>query len=656
MRTEPGSVVHVIAHHDDDLYFMNPDLVRSLQDGDRVTTIVVTAGEGDGINADTGDPKRTTMPPDRPGYSSARGCGLRSAYARMATGDRSALWHRSAVEPVPGFTVEHFTLAAQENVRLFFLNLCMWAPTPHGERTRLRDLWEGTTATHPTLVLPGSTVRTAQSVSREQLISALAALLADARPTVVRTMDPDPEHDGGKPGFVVSDHQDHTVTAEFALAALARYRESTARAPVVEHYRAYANRFWPHNLDSAATAEKAEYLATYAGLDATDCPQGICEHCGDRQLGTDPYRSTHMMSTALRYTPGTDWLRMGPGGRLNAYAVLGGRLAFWSETGPATGEWKGPFLLGDGWLCPAVRVAGAPGAPAHLVALHRQTTAQGAVVVDLVHTVQDPDGKGFAGWQSLENPDLHHDDPRAGREAGVPAVAADGTGRLHVFLRNFGQGISMRRQTDGGGWGPWEDLGGSFVQDGSVAHTTDRGTVELYVPGKKSVHRWHQTELSGPFLQDDSLRTGKVATGGITAVDSGGGRTCLYYREADTQQVMAYRQHDDGRWPGAGAGLGGHGGTGPVAAIWAPQRGAREAHLAHRSARGRLALSLPDRDKDVPGPRWRETGEMFTHAPSLAFDASGRIVAAAVGTDGRLHVRRQLSPAVGSPMGPGRVI
>lgn len=44
MTATARSVLHIIAHQDDDLYFMNPDLIRSLRDGDQVTTVVVTAG------------------------------------------------------------------------------------------------------------------------------------------------------------------------------------------------------------------------------------------------------------------------------------------------------------------------------------------------------------------------------------------------------------------------------------------------------------------------------------------------------------------------------------------------------------------------------------------------------------------------------------
>lgn len=155
----------------------------------------------------------------------------------MVTGDRDHPWRREAVDLVPGFAAERFVLTGHDDVCLYFLQLHMGAPGPRGVRTRLHQLWGGTIHTQATLPVHGCTVGEVQHVTREQVITGLAALLAHIRPTSVRTMDPDPEHDGGKTDFVCSDHVDHTVTAEFALAALARYREagttrsSSATAP-----------------------------------------------------------------------------------------------------------------------------------------------------------------------------------------------------------------------------------------------------------------------------------------------------------------------------------------------------------------------------------------------------------------------------------------
>lgn len=121
-------------------------------------------------------------------------------------------------------------------------------------------------------------------------------------------------------------------------------------------------------------------------------------------------------------------------------------------------------------------VTGAPGGPAELVGLRRQSVLGSGVTVDVVHAVQDLDGNGFSGWRTLENPDRSHGDGRRRREVGVPSAAVDGMGRLHVFVRNFAQGVSLRRRDTTGAWTPWEDLGGSFVQDAGTALTTRHGT------------------------------------------------------------------------------------------------------------------------------------------------------------------------------------
>jgi hypothetical protein len=144
------------------------------------------------------------------------------------------------------------------------------------------------------------------------------------------------------------------------------------------------------------------------------------------------------------------------------------------------------------------------------------------------------------------------------------------------------------------------------------------------------------------------------ASGGITAVESSPDRICLYLRQAGTAQVMAYRQRAEQKgWPGRPSGLGGHDGTGPIAALAAPRRGASDALLVHRNSAGTLTVSLPPLS-DAPGrgePDWRAISGAVVHAPSLALDARGRAVLAAVGTDGRLHIARQQADDLGSPFG-----
>ncbi|MFD0346121.1 PIG-L family deacetylase [Kitasatospora aburaviensis] len=65
-----ASVVQIVAHQDDDLLFMNPDLLNSIRSGTKTTTIYVTAGE-------------SNRKPAEP-YARNRQVGVQLAYAAMA--------------------------------------------------------------------------------------------------------------------------------------------------------------------------------------------------------------------------------------------------------------------------------------------------------------------------------------------------------------------------------------------------------------------------------------------------------------------------------------------------------------------------------------------------------------------------------------------
>ncbi|MFE1321474.1 PIG-L family deacetylase [Kitasatospora phosalacinea] len=650
-RPDPGSVLQVVAHPDDDLYFINPDAARSVGSGAELLTVVLTAAEGDGRNLDTGYWARGKSPQDHAGYSAARHNGLRRAYARMAVADAASPWHREAVRLPGGLVAEVDTLLAAQHVRLCFLQTAHQVTDERRTPRGLRQLWLGDVERARTLPVPGSPVREVQEFDREQLVEALAGLMADTAPTVVRTLDPDPEHDGGKSEHTCSDHHEHAVAAQFTLAAVQRHAERTGAAPAVDHYRGYANRYWAFNLSRAAAAEKADLLHTYAGADGVPDPGG---DLGDFQLGTNPYRSTHLLSTAPRHAPGTGRLLRRSDGTLLAWAVLAGRAVVWEQE-PDAERWTGPARLEGGWLVPVLAAAAGPDGSAHLVGLRRRELPEGPEL-DLVHACSPGPGEPFGPWASLGNPDADRPDPRTRREPGVPAAAVDGRGVLHVFARDYAQGLSHRTA---GPDGTWESLGGDYLQDSPVALTTASGRVEVYAPGKQTVRRWFQKSPGAGFTRDFSLTTMHPASGGITAVEGEPDRVTLYLRQPGTAQVMAYRQHPRGAgWPERPAGLGGHGGTGPVAALPVPGRGAGDVLLAHRNEAGALSVSLPPGEGKPgrPSPEWSRLGGELLHAPSAAVDRHGRRVLAVLGPDARLHLCRQRDAAPDSPFGPWQTL
>jgi LmbE family N-acetylglucosaminyl deacetylase len=639
-----GPALSVVAHPDDDLYFLNPTVSLAIgHGGAEVVSVVVTAAEGDGRNVDTGAPDRDRTPVDYAGYSAARHHGLRRAYARMAGLPADSTWTATRITLPGGLTAEHHTRAAAPRVQLYLLNVAHTYDRHGTARNSMVPLWNGTLPTAPTLTQP------VQQVSRAGLIEALTELIRRHRPAVIRTLDPDPEQDWGKPGYVPSDHLDHTATARFTLAAA----ERSGAEVIVEHYRGYANRFWPANLSHDVVAEKASYVRTYAGADGCADPG-----CGDRQLGTDPYRSTHILSTAERYRPSTSWLVRAADDTMVAVVALAGRATVRTESRP--GVWSPPDRLDGGWILPAPVLAAGPDGRTHLVCLRRTEQAGGAVRVEVVHAVRRTGA--FTGWTSLGGPDTATDprgqrevgvpaatDSRAQREVGVPAATVDGTGRLWVFVRDHRGALAMRRETPDGGWTPWTRLGGELVQDAPAALTTAAGLVEVVVPGKRLIHRWRQLAPGTGLTADHPEPQSPVATGGLTATETSGGRACLHYRQPRTAKILAI-QEDAGR-PGSPYTLGGPDGTGPVAAAGRSDAGATELVLACRDAHYTTTLARPARD-DRKHPAWHRVGGPIVGAPALAADRDGRLLLAVLGQDGRVHIKRQVAPRPDAGFGP----
>jgi LmbE family N-acetylglucosaminyl deacetylase len=641
---QPGPTLSVVAHPDDDLFFLNPNVSLAIRHGRaEVVSVVVTAAEGDGRNVDTAAPDRTETPVDYPGYATARHRGLRRAYALMAGRPADSPWNRAVLTMPDELTVEHYALAADPRVQLYLLNVAHTYNANGTAQNTMVPLWSGAlhdAPTQPSLELP----RPVQQVTRAGLIDCLAELIRRHHPAVIRTLDPDPEHDWKQSSYVVSDHLDHTAVARFTLAAAQAYVQASGRAPVVEHYRGYANRYWPRNLSQAVVAEKASYIQAYAGADDGSCP---APGCGDHQLGLNPFRSTHIYSTAERYGPSSSWLARGADGALVAVAALAGRATVWTQRDAGSLGWDAPYRIGGGWITPALAVAAGGDGRTHLVGLRRTEHDGGKATIDVVHAVRRA-GR-FGAWQSLDGPDSSDSDDRRQREVGVPAIAVDGDGRLWVFVRDYRGVLSARHEKSGGGWTQWHALDSGLVQDSPTAMTTRAGLVEVLVPGEKYIYRWRQRTAGGRLVADHARHSTPAASGGLHAVESAGGGVCVYFRQAGTATVLAYRERATlTGWADSPDDLGGEDGTGPVAAVGRLDVGVDSVVLAHRNARYSTAVALPGGAQPV----WHRLRGAIVGAPALAADQSGRLVLAVLGQDGRLHVKRQEHTSPGSAFGP----
>lgn len=648
VSTTAGSVVQVVAHPDDDLFFMNPDLSRSLLTGTPLTTLYLTSGEADGRNQAGGAAKDPQQPADHGHYAEARQNGIRSAYAQMATGDRASPWRRTVISTAGGGQAELDVLVAKPHVNLVWL-LMREARAPMADNPdSLRGLWNGRIPALAPQLSSGTPVTQPPTYGKDQVIAAIAGVLERYKPTTIRMQDPTPGRylDSGR----YTDHQDHMYAARFAQAGAAAY---AARVPVgqrphftVQNYLGYHNGTLPHSLDPQTADTKVGYLKTYAWHDKQNyC--GSPSGCGDRKVAGSP--TGHNWAQSLRYAraDNSSWLVRGTTGRLYAFTVLDGQMAVWNR-GSGTGDeagggaaWQGPVLLPGTGIDPGATTARFPDGRVAVVATR---TVFGERPQDyrreVVYAAQSQPGGPFGAWIPLGTPEPT--DEAGTSSISAPSAVSDGAGLLTVYVRDARRALRARAQQPSGAFGDWQQLGGSDLQSDPVTATDSAGRRHLYAATTKSVVAWIEpapgAPLAGPFP------TGLPATTvPLTAApDAAGVR--LYFRRPDSGVVRTALVT-----AGAGAAkpavssvteAGGRAGYGAV--------GVAGRVLSGRADSGTISTT------GLGGPpAWTESRMLFAGAPAGIEEPDGATTTAVLGLDAELHVTTiPTTPATPAPARP----
>jgi hypothetical protein len=303
--------MYVVAHEDDDLLFMNPDIARSIAAGNRVVVVHLTSGDlpTTAIESFRDQPD----PPDFTSYWIDRERGIVNAFTMMALGEDAAFatyqpagvlpegWTGGAVD-VAGVTMSQYDLvaASEQTVSLVFLRLSdvqlqnAWNGRPGvGGQHGGVDLPAGSTISDgcddPSMCPLGTTIAM-QQLSRDQLLDVLAALAVrfdadslsaqdattptpgDAPSGVYWDQLGTPSSSGPVAGFI--DYWDHVYGAAFALAAATRAQPALAHGLSVRLYRDYTISQEPINLGDAEALAKADAFAHYAVFDASIFPHG----------------------------------------------------------------------------------------------------------------------------------------------------------------------------------------------------------------------------------------------------------------------------------------------------------------------------------------------------------------------------------------------
>ncbi|MBB5937368.1 PIG-L family deacetylase [Streptomyces zagrosensis] len=540
-------LLQVMAHPDDDLYFMNPDAQQLVRAGVPVVSVYLTAGEAVGKNWVPGMPKPTL---DRAAYSSARHQGLRQAYATMLGVDTFTPWRTSVLDLPGGVRAEtNVLIHGRRKARLIFLNIAMASP----DDMRLPALWSAPGTVMQTLAATGSPCQTISSYDHETLVDVLAGIMDTYRPTVLHTMDPDPEfqaHDAVHPKDndygSCSDHRDHTPTALFTWKAMSQWvadatrRDRRAPRFTTLSFRGYYNQRWPYNLPPAVVERKLRLVDAYGGDPHWEC--GNAAGCGDYGQGHGRAlrnRKAWIRSTHYRYPGAQLAVRTDRSGRLEAYGVLGTQAARWRETAPGSGRWSPPQNLGGGPLAPALAVVTDAAGRTVLLGLRfslLEGQGGGNAREIVVLEQRTPDGE-WGRWTSLGTPERR---PMRGRRVGTPAAVATPDGRVHLFARTAAKGVATRVREANGRWGPWRDLGGNGIQDGLTTTVDRQQRVHVFAAGHDTVHHWTQDAPGEPvyFQPLTGLPQPSHQPGVALAPD---GALTVVYRAPAAVRPVAYR-------------------------------------------------------------------------------------------------------------------
>ncbi len=619
------SYLQVVAHQDDDLLFMNPDITH--QGGAPSATVYLTAGEADGSGFR-----------DRCAYADSREAGARAAHARLAgVADR---WSRTALTLSTGNTVEVDTLDAAPQVALVFVGLHESGDSAFNPKGRAGDLLnlslDRATAPNTTLGSLGGDghcdpAYAGQRYGHGDVVAVLLDLMNRYRPTVVLTQDPKAALMGAAYHTDTADrgdHADHVGAARLTGEALASYHGPDGDGRVLlRNYRDYNIRTGPPSLDATRTAAKRQTFLDYLGPGRAFDPSPVADE--------STFYRMFQSRQYPRWSNGTTWSALDRSGRLNAFAVVDGRAEVWREQ-TSGGRWSGPQELGSGLLAPALTVIKGVDGLLRLVGVRLSD--------DQVVTATETEPGVWGGWTSLGAPG-----PGDPALLGAPTAVLQQGGGVLVFVRNPAGGVSVRGLApDGQGSGAWTDLGGGGVQDGLAAALARDGRVELFAPAAGGVLHWRQTGPGGAFVRDPAFAAAPPA-GPLTVARSADGRLQLFYAQGGTGLAVTQDQHADGTWNAAAVPLGGPAVQEGLAALTG---GDGRMTLVARNGGGGVSTTFQTAPDGAFGTHWPDLGSAVIGTPTACLDAAGRVVALALGPDAGLLVSRQAGPGADRPFGP----
>jgi LmbE family N-acetylglucosaminyl deacetylase len=590
--------LHIVAHPDDDLLFLSPDIDRHINSGGRSITVVITAGDITGNGTTPGERTRN------------RQRGLMDAYARMAgipdsNPNAQEEWSGDAWL-ISGRRVERYWLnAAAARVDLVFMNL---------RDASLEGVRGG--ATDNTVIPTGGMVTQSFSYNATQVVSTLAAIINHYAPTVVRAQDTNPDH------RYTEDHDDHVSAARFAAEAV----DASDHEPIEINYRDYNIFDCQVNLPVDVRTRKNNIFNTY------------------RRYDTGAYDPGWVDRMYFRETRGTEWVGRDTNGRPNVFVVRNGVPSTRKQN--TNGSWTAEATIGGtgGTVAPGIVAANLPNGRIQLFA--RRTTDH-----RLITLAQNASNAFIGTWTDLGNP---NQGSTMAAEVGIPAVALNANGRLQLFVKNGGGGLSSRVQTSATAWGGWQDLGGSDLQDGVSAIANLDGRVEVFASSRDKIAHWYQSAVNGTFTRNNAFPSAAPGSPPTASMNQDG-RLEIAYRQAGTSDLMVNWQTSLGGGWSTASSLGGHAGIGQPTTVTAPTGTDGRIMMFIRNGGGGASMIRQGAPNEAYGG-WEDLFGLVHDYPSAFVTTNGTAMVFVIAADGRVHYRVQSSPGGSNAFGGWELI
>lgn len=243
------TTISFVAHPDDDLLFMNPDILSDVQAGQPTWVVYMTAGN-------------LVRGPDGMAYADERVNGIRAAYARAARVPEGCDFQLLTLAGGRPVATNYLTHAPHVRLVYPFINAASGA-----DNGDLYGMWHDPAyAAQPIDGRP--------SYKSESFVEMLRALIAHVDPAFLRILDPNGQQAG--------DHIDHTYAARFAAAANTDSSGRVARR--MDGYFGYTVQQWPSTLGGYWVTEKAAAWAAYRPHDSAFSGNPTAwDHVMDRQ-------------------------------------------------------------------------------------------------------------------------------------------------------------------------------------------------------------------------------------------------------------------------------------------------------------------------------------------------------------------------------------